>query len=205
MLSHSAVSEPLQHWRVDHQAPLYMGFPARNFQQFPVFQQEYWSGLSFPPPGDLPNTGIEPASLPLVEGFFTTEKPGKLQLSMLYVFFLLSQETAKFYSTMKIKSIRTGVNQQGPEWMQQKYKWNGMIEAYINSWTYVRNSSGFPKISAEWWDCESTGTLAWALKWKSSVQFSHSVVSNSLQPYGLKHTRPPCPSPTPKAYSNSCA
>ena len=38
----------------------------------------------------------------------------------------------------------------------------------------------------------------------SSVQFSRSVVSNSLRPHGLQHTRPPCPSPTPKAYSNSC-
>ena len=31
----------------------------------------------------------------------------------------------------------------------------------------------------------------------SSVQFSRSVVSNSLQAHGLQHTRPPCPSPTP--------
>ena len=37
-----------------------------------------------------------------------------------------------------------------------------------------------------------------------SVQFSHSVVSNSLWPHGLQHTRPPCPSPTPRAYSISC-
>ena len=36
-----------------------------------------------------------------------------------------------------------------------------------------------------------------------SVQFSCSVVSNSLQPYGLQHARPPCPSPTPRVYSNS--
>ena len=34
----------------------------------------------------------------------------------------------------------------------------------------------------------------------SSVQFSHSVVSNSLQPHGLQHTRPSCPSPTPGVY-----
>ena len=34
--------------------------------------------------------------------------------------------------------------------------------------------------------------------------FSHSVVSNSLQPCGLWHTKLPCPSPTPGAYSNSC-
>ena len=38
----------------------------------------------------------------------------------------------------------------------------------------------------------------------SSIQFSHSVVSNSLQPHGLQHNRPPCPSPTSVVYSNSC-
>ena len=37
----------------------------------------------------------------------------------------------------------------------------------------------------------------------SSIQFSHSVMSDSLWPHGLQHTRPPCPSPTPRAYSNS--
>ena len=40
--------------------------------------------------------------------------------------------------------------------------------------------------------------------WKSISQFSCSVVSSSLQPHGLQHTRLPCPSPTPRAYSNSC-
>ena len=38
----------------------------------------------------------------------------------------------------------------------------------------------------------------------SSVQFSRSVVSNSLQPHELQHARPPCPSPTPGACPNSC-
>ena len=37
----------------------------------------------------------------------------------------------------------------------------------------------------------------------SSVQFSHSVVSDSLWPHELQHTRPPCPSPTPGVHSNS--
>ena len=37
-----------------------------------------------------------------------------------------------------------------------------------------------------------------------SVQFSHSVVSDSLQNHGLQHTRPPSPSPTPGVHSNSC-
>ena len=38
----------------------------------------------------------------------------------------------------------------------------------------------------------------------SSVQFSHSVMSDSLRPHGLQHTTFPCPSPTPGVYSNSC-
>ena len=38
----------------------------------------------------------------------------------------------------------------------------------------------------------------------SSVHFSHSVVSDSSQPHGLQHSRLPCPSSTPRAYSNSC-
>ena len=38
----------------------------------------------------------------------------------------------------------------------------------------------------------------------NSVQFSHSVMSNSLWPHESQHARPPCPSPTPGVYSNSC-
>ena len=52
------------------QAPLSTGFSS----------QEYWSGLSFPPPGDLPNLGVESAFLvspALAGGFFTTESPGE--------------------------------------------------------------------------------------------------------------------------------
>ena len=44
-------------------------------------RQEYWNGLPFPPPGDLPNSGTEPTSLAspaLASGFFTTEPPGLL-------------------------------------------------------------------------------------------------------------------------------
>ena len=39
---------------------------------------------------------------------------------------------------------------------------------------------------------------------KEMSKFSHSVMSHSLQPRGLQHTRPPCPSPMPRVYSNSC-
>ena len=57
-------------WIVACQAHLTMGFP----------RQEYWSGLPFPFPGDLPHSGIKPMSLAspaLAGGFFTTEPPEK--------------------------------------------------------------------------------------------------------------------------------
>ena len=49
------------------------------------------------------------------------------------------------------------------------------------------------------------GRWGWRIRqvW-DSVQFSHSVLSDSLQPHGLQHARLPCPSPTPGACSNSC-
>ena len=56
-------------WTVAHQTPLSMGFS----------RQEYWSGLPFPSPGDLPNPEMEPASPvspALAGGFFTAEPPG---------------------------------------------------------------------------------------------------------------------------------
>ena len=54
-------------WTVAHQPPPSMGFS----------RQEYWSGLLFPSPGNLPNPGIEPRSLELQADALTSEPPGK--------------------------------------------------------------------------------------------------------------------------------
>ena len=54
-------------WTVAHQAPPSMGFS----------RQEYWSGLPFPFPGDLPNPGIKPRSPALQADALTSEPPGK--------------------------------------------------------------------------------------------------------------------------------
>ena len=59
-------------WTVACQAPLSMGFP----------RQEYWSGLPFSSPGDLPDPGIEPMSPVLGGRFFTTEPPEKVELTI---------------------------------------------------------------------------------------------------------------------------
>ena len=70
-------------WTVTCQSPLSMGFS----------RQEYWSELPRPPPGDLPDSGIEPTSLtsPALAGrFFTTVPPGK-------PFLTLDQESTSFF------------------------------------------------------------------------------------------------------------
>ena len=54
-------------WTVAHQASQSMGFS----------RHEYWSGLPFSSPGDLPDPGIKSESPTLRSGFFTTEPPGK--------------------------------------------------------------------------------------------------------------------------------
>ena len=89
---------------------------------------------------------------------------------------------------------------------------------------------GTPASSQGSGSCSSFRVLSWTLSWFTynrwlfnvyvllhhsfilllnnfvsiNFQFSLSAVSNSLRPHGLQHTRPPCPSPTPGVYSNSC-
>ena len=55
-------------WTVAHQAPLSMGFS----------RQEYWSGLTFSSPGDLPDLGIEPGSPALQEDSLPSEPPRRM-------------------------------------------------------------------------------------------------------------------------------
>ena len=67
---------------MDCSLPLFIGFS----------RQESWSGLPFPSPGNLPDPGIEPASLvsPMFAGrFFTTEPPGKPYILFIYTYTLL--------------------------------------------------------------------------------------------------------------------
>ena len=54
-------------WTIAYQVPLSTEFS----------QREYWSGLLFPPAGDLPDPGVKPTSLAFASGFCTTEPPGK--------------------------------------------------------------------------------------------------------------------------------
>ena len=75
-------------WTVACQAPLSMGFP----------REEYWNGLPFPFPRDLPDPGVEPKSLALQAGSFTTASSGKPQFS--------------FWSSPKTQEYRSLVSRQ---------------------------------------------------------------------------------------------
>ena len=61
MLSYSVMSDSVTPWTVAHQAP-----PSMEFSRL-----DYWSGLPFPSPGDLPDPGIEPISPASAGRFFT--------------------------------------------------------------------------------------------------------------------------------------
>ena len=68
------------------QAPLSMAFP----------RQEYWSGLPFSSPGDLPSPGIEPVSpqsFAFAGGFFTTEPPGKPREVVMFVVYYKGEQS----------------------------------------------------------------------------------------------------------------
>ena len=78
---------------------------------------------------------------------------------------------------------------------------HGILQARILEWVAISFSRGHSP--------PSDGTLVHHWRqipyWLShSVQFSHSVVSDSLRPHGLQHTKPSCPSLTPGVYPNSC-
>ena len=74
--SHSHVQLFAIPWTVAHQAPLSMG----------ILQQEYWSGLPCPSPGDLPDTGIEPISPTLQADSLPAELPRKASMFIATLF-----------------------------------------------------------------------------------------------------------------------
>ena len=72
---------------------------------------------------------------------------------------------------------------------------HGILQARVLEWVAIPSS----RVSS--FTCLFTSLTLWTL---SSVQFSHSVLSHSLQPHESQHTSPPCPSPTPRVHSNPC-
>ena len=82
-------------WTVAFQVPVSMGFS----------RQEYWSGLPFPSPGDLPDTGIEPGSPAWQADSLLTELQGKPPACSLPA--LLRTEILKVWSMEPLKSLRS--------------------------------------------------------------------------------------------------
>ena len=82
------------------------------------------------------------------------------------------------------------------------YMWN--LKYGTNELIYKTEADSQMQRSDVWlprgWGRERDGLGIWG--WFSSVQFSHSVMSNSLWPHESQHARPPCPSPTPGVHSN---
>ena len=100
----------------------------------------------------------------------------------------------------------TGKRPTSGRWMVHlpSQRLTGMLLKYLRFarcqvWTEVWPPKG-PTV----WPQSHFKLLPHLLRMFSSVQFSCSVVSDSLRPHGLQHARLPCPSPTPGACSNSC-
>jgi len=91
------------------------------------------------------------------------------------------------------------------DWVPKNwYFWTVVLEKTLESpLDYKEIHPVYPKRNQSWifigrTDAEAEALILWP------VQFSHSVVSDSLRSHGLQHARPPCPSPTPGVHSNSC-
>ena len=98
-------------WTVAQQTALSMG----------VSRKEYWNGLPFPPPGDLPDPGIEPTSPALQVDSFTTEPPGK-------PFYPVAAAAAKSLQSCRLLATPWTAAHQAPSSMgfsRQEY-WSGV-------------------------------------------------------------------------------
>ena len=82
---------------------------------------------------------------------------------------------------------------------------HGIFQARVLEWVAISFSRGssWPRDRTQVSCIVGRCFTIWASQF-SSVQFNHSVMSDSLRPHELQPTRPPCPSPTPRVYSNSC-
>ena len=93
------------------------------------------------------------------------------------------------------------------------FTFHGIFQARILEWVAISYSRGSSQprdlTQVSCFSCSGRWILYHWTTWEvyhklSSVQFSYSVMSDSLRPHGLQHAMHPCPSPTPGAYSNLC-
>ena len=87
---------------------------------------------------------------------------------------------------------------------KQEY-WNGLPFPSPEDLSSPGIKTASPALAGEFFTTEPPGKPVYIHAFHFSlVQFSHSVVSNSLQPHEPQHARPPCPSATPKLHPNPC-
>ena len=126
-------------------------------------RQDYWSGVPFPTPGDLPDPGVEPKSLsfPALAGrFFTTEPPGKPSK---YTYAAAAAKSPQSCATPSTIAPQAPVSMEFP---RQEY-WSGLP---------FPTPGDLPDLGIEpMYAALQVDSLP-----LSSVQSSHSVVSNSL-------------------------
>ena len=155
--------------------------------EFP--RQEYWNGLPFPSPGDLPDPGIKSGSPALQADALLSEPPGKippaskpLPRDVAYRRTISPSPGSKL-SPISLSFHLSPVPRNTPRYNKKKKKKEKI----------ALHRSTLPKAGE-----------TQIQKITSVSSCSYSVMSNSLWPHGLQHTRLPCPLPTPGACSNSC-
>ena len=134
-------------WTVAHQAPVFMQFS----------RQEYWSGLPFPSPGDLPALRIEPESPALAGRFFTTAPPGKPAITIQF-------------------------NNSPPEYIPSK-SWKQELKKYPHMHSYSNTVHSGWKVEAtqlciDRWTGNKTGrmhTMAFGPTWEWSTDACYNV------------------------------
>ena len=132
------------------------------------------------------------------EGFIAR---GLVALPAAYVFSSLS-ETGSWLSPWPV--LWKGVGSPTSQWLEESWGTSINTKAGLCSSCCVVSGLCCRKIMTHIRE-RIWAHLKICINWTfSSVQFSHSVMSNSLQAHELQHTRPPCPSPTPGVHSNSC-
>ena len=115
--------------------------------------------------------------------------------------FIFCHNTLKDQSYLPLWRSRCEFN----PWVKKipwKRKWQPTLVLLLGKFHWQRSLVDYSPCGRK--ESDMTEWLIQVLPHKfSSVQFSHSVVSKSLQQHGLQHARLPCPSPTPRVYSNS--
>ena len=86
-------------------------------------------------------------------------------------------------------------------WGENKMAEEKVDVEYISLHGYIRNTPSDTEVLAK--QKMRADRSAWPEEKNISVQFSHSVMSNSFRPHESQHARPPCPSPTPRVHSDS--